>query len=108
MNFIVYTEKSAKSMPRHCTHLIRSKRRGEYTCRCGAYPFPHRMFGGHCTGFNFVRQYWEALYGSGNCATCINYVDGDCEVVSGKEDVKYCEALMEFCNFEEIKTPWKR
>jgi hypothetical protein len=32
------------------TSAAKPKRRRQCTCRCPAYPFPHRIFSGHCEG----------------------------------------------------------
>lgn len=83
-------------------HVYRS---GEYTCTCGIYHFPHRMFGGRCNGSLYIEKYWSEHYGAGACNICSCFVDGVCQVLLGQEHVKYCNALQEFVEYNEIKTP---
>lgn len=82
----------------------RRKRKGEYTCNCTAYKFPHRFSGGRCSLSRWVDRYWSEYWGSGNCcSSCISFVDGHCEVVVGQESAKYCNALQEFVQDNEIR-----
>ena len=36
--------------------MSRAPRKGEYTCTCPAYRFPHRFGGGRCSGMWLVWQ----------------------------------------------------
>lgn len=86
---------------------MRKKRKGEYTCRCDAYRFPHRFGGGSCCGFSVVEETWESNYGQGVCADCHNLNQTEevpyCEVIVGQERTNLCPAWQEFVNYEEIK-----
>lgn len=82
--------------------------KGEYTCKCGAYKFPHRFGGGKCTGRWIVRNTWEEYDGFGqSCMQCNSRNDTDgipyCEVLEGLEDVYLCPEWDEFVNYHEIK-----
>ena len=50
--------------------MARRKRKGEYVCNCYAYKFPHRMFGGRCSGHAWVEALWETTYGTSVCEDC--------------------------------------
>lgn len=86
----------------------RKKRKGECTCDCSAYPFPHRFGGGKCTGEHIVSQTWEENWGGGVCELCPHHVEElhgkECQVVMGSESIKECEALINFIEDNEIKT----
>jgi len=49
------------------------KPRPQSTCHCGAYPFPHRLAAGKCTGLAFVEQY----VGGPVCLACTHYSTSD-------------------------------
>lgn len=82
----------------------RKHRKGEYTCQCSAYRFPHRFGGGKCTGFGVVVGHWETYYGHDeSCSNC-NLNDGmTCQVVQGIEKEDQCPIFQEFIDQEEIK-----
>lgn len=40
---------------------FRKRRKGELTCSCPAYAFPHRMMGGKCSGIAFVEDFSIAM-----------------------------------------------
>jgi len=82
----------------------RKHRKGEHTCDCTAYKFPHRFGGGKCTGFTIVETHWKSYYGYHNaCQSCNNFKDGQCDVINGLESIKKCEVFREFINYNEIK-----
>lgn len=84
----------------------RKHRVGEWVCECPTYSFPHRMFGGSCTGYWWVMEIWEAEFGSGDCRDCnLRYEDVgvNCEVIDGRENPSECPRLQEFIRFNEIK-----
>lgn len=85
----------------------RERRPGEYVCECRAYAFPHRMFGGKCSGYGWVVEVWEASYGYGDCRNCnLRYEEDnrvECEVVDGRENPQECPRLQEFIRFQEIR-----
>jgi len=84
--------------------MTRKKRKGEYTCTCTSYDFPHRMFGGSCTGIAWVQEYWEASYGqAGECTDCPHREYGSCDVVVQTEKPLVCRGLEELIRYEEIK-----
>lgn len=85
--------------------MKRPKRKGECTCRCTAYKFPHRFGGGKCNGFYIVWNQWNTYYGSGDCENCMskNNENNTCQVVEGIERVEECEVFQEFVAYEEIK-----
>lgn len=86
--------------------MPRKPRKGEYTCRCGAYRFPHRFGGGRCTGIVIAVQTWESNWGRGICSrcNCLNKTDGiSCEVIEGIEDVSCCNGFIEFVTDNEIE-----
>ena len=87
--------------------MARRKRKGEYVCNCYAYKFPHRMFGGRCSGQAWVEALWEKTYGTsvcGDCALCYqeDYCRG-CEVCDGRESPLECPELQAFVEVNEIK-----
>lgn len=77
--------------------MPRKPRKGEITCTCNAYEFPHRMFGGDCTGQVWVVEFWERSWGwKPPCRLCSQRDDtGRCEVYDGRADARYCVALQE-------------
>lgn len=86
--------------------MSKRSRVGEYVCRCRSYEFPHRMFGGRCTGASWVSDYWFRFWGTGDCANCTSHDAGACDVEDGRESPEECAALQLFVECEEIKTPW--
>jgi len=102
-----FAQRSAKnlrsSLPRQCPKR-RKLRKGEWTCTCTSYTFPHRFGGGACRGLWIVQETWENNYGSAApCDDCNARVDGCCEVMDGRERLICCEALLEFIDSNEIK-----
>ena len=77
----------------------RKQRNYEQTCECSKYPFPHRMFGGRCCGQHIV----EAGYGKPECTSCTLHDQGYCDVLSGIESPKYCQHVIDFVHFNEIR-----
>jgi hypothetical protein len=67
------------------------KRRFQITCRCGAYKFPHRLGGGKCSGSDWAGSCF--LFNSDECGTCNCNNNGVCEVATGQESVKECQAV---------------
>jgi len=88
---------------------VRRKRKGEWTCRCRAYKFPHRFSGGKCTGKWVVVKHWREFYGHcADCEVCNLYSDHTCQVVEGQESHQECPVFQEFVRFNEIRcTPRK-
>ena len=90
----------------------RRSRRPQYTCRCGAYHFPHRFGGGRCTGLWIAEEQWEKSWGSGDCRHCLccNRTEAVpyCEVVVGQEVVEECPVYQEFVHFHEITKKRRR
>lgn len=83
---------------------MRKARKGEYTCNCPAYRFPHRFGGGKCTGFAVVSAHWEQYYGHcEECLRCNLHVENQCQVVLGLEKENECPVFQEFTQNEEIK-----
>lgn len=76
-------------------------RSGERVCWCGAYHFPHRMFGGSCDP-----EYWVVRFFSPSrheCSGCISRDGPDCEVVNGSEQPFHCPELRDMIRYEGIK-----
>ena len=91
---------------------MRKPRKGEYTCNCTAYNFPHRFGSGKCHGNHIVREYWETYYGSsGDCEECIllDTTEGynQCQVINGIEKETECPVFQEFIQLEEINLTGK-
>ena len=78
-------------------------KRKQHTCRCSAYPFPHRFGGGKCNGRQIAEKYFENTWGGGECKTCpclckITMKIGrelHCQVIDGLEDAKYGNCIQE-------------
>ena len=83
----------------------RSKRKGEVTCTCSAYKFPHRFGGGKCNG----RQMAETSYPCKDCISCVEYEPSEypCAVVDGREGAWACDIVKEFISNEEVAIPIK-
>lgn len=91
----------------------RKRRKGEYTCRCSAYEFPHRFGGGSCSGEWIVDETWESNYGFDSpCNNCRSLSEmghsPSCDVYMGLEDISECEAWDDFVRYNEIKIYDKR
>lgn len=86
--------------------VIRTKRKprkGEYTCRCNAYRFPHRFGGGACHGDHIPFHQWNTYFGTGACEECHANEGNSCQVVDGREDAKECPVWQEFVDYESIR-----
>ena len=82
---------------------MRKPRKGEHTCRCSAYGFPHRFGGGACTGISIVRDHWEQYYGhEENCQHCNLLSNASCQIIEGIEHPRECAVLQEFIQDNEI------
>jgi hypothetical protein len=90
----------------------RRKPVAEFTCNCGAYPFPHRFGGGVCNGRSFVESCWAG----GGCGDCGNIARDSqtfalyCQVVEGGEDLEECGLLQEFMQRNGVRikgAAWK-
>jgi hypothetical protein len=83
----------------------RRKPVAEFTCNCGAYPFPHRFGGGLCNGWSLVEEWWK----NRACGDCRNITHDSqtfvpyCQVVEGGENLEECEKLQEFIQKNEIR-----
>lgn len=71
------------------------RERKQYTCRCGAYSFPHRAFGGACNGIWLVEP-------GASCYHC-HLNNGGCEVAKGQEHPRECPNVQDFAATWEIK-----
>jgi hypothetical protein len=84
----------------------------EFTCNCGAYPYPHRFGGGACNGSSLAEQWWNDR----DCGDCgsIAY-DSEtltpyCQVLEGGESLEECGKLQEFMQRNEVRikgVKWK-
>lgn len=81
--------------------MPRKKRKGEYTCDCGSYKFPHRFGGGKCTGDSIAKDAFTNR--KRICTDCVENMGDYCAVVDGREDPENCPAFQEFVEFHEIK-----
>nr|DAI80185.1 MAG TPA: hypothetical protein [Caudoviricetes sp.] len=75
------------------------RRRRQITCNCSAYDFPHRLFGGACSGLHIV----EENVGGWLCQSCNLLNAGRCEVITGQESPRECVYVLEFMQYNEIK-----
>ncbi len=82
----------------------RKPREYEKTCTCRAYSFPHRLFGGSCTGRKIVALTYYHNHG-GSCSDCILNDCGSCQVISGIEDTKHAPCVQEFIQYEGVRPP---
>ncbi len=78
---------------------MRKPRIYEQVCECGAYPFPHRMFGGRCVGLHIAAE----NYGKDECSNCTLHDNGYCEVLNEQESTKHCPHVIEFAAYHEIR-----
>jgi hypothetical protein len=88
----------------------RKRRRGELTCVCQAYDFPHRFSGGACTGRSIVVDQWGHGGWNRECARC-HCKDKEeiaCQVLEGKESVSECPAWQSFIAKNEIRVSLSR
>ena len=77
---------------------MKKRLRRQVTCDCGAYHFPHRIFGGRCNGIHIVEQ----NAGGADCASCFLNNNG-CEVLKGQEHPRECAYVLDFAAYNEIK-----
>jgi len=65
------------------------KRRPQVTCRCPAYPFPHRVTGGYCNGQAWLTSYfWNERV---CCEQCSLNNNNHCEAAAGGEPIRECQ-----------------
>lgn len=84
----------------------RKRRPGEFICSCSSYSFPHRLLGGKCSGWQWIQEYWEQSYGSGDCTHCPSFQRDEgfiCEVTEGRESTLECRAFEEFLRINEVR-----
>lgn len=69
----------------------RKKKRGvQLECTCLAYPFPHRLGGGRCSGEEWAAH--QRMWGDSRvCITCPENEGHTCAPAEGRESIKYCE-----------------
>ncbi len=81
----------------------RKPRVGEVVCRCGAYPFPHRQFGGRCA--SDVADVTWANHQSDVCRDCrlFDRERYECQYLSGLETMHEAECITEHVRYHEIK-----
>lgn len=87
----------------------RKRRHGEITCTCGAYSFPHRLFGGRCSGLGFVADFFDSN-ATGDCRDCsFLFIDFgyECEVCNGSEKPHKCPAFVEYLQRNEVSVPMR-
>lgn len=87
----------------------RKRRLGEITCTCPAYPFPHRLMGGRCSGSSFVHDFFsDNMWGEcRQCRYCFVEDGLECEVCNGLEPSWECPGLSEFLDRAEVPVPKK-
>ena len=89
--------------------MKRKPRKGEYTCNCRAYEFPHRMGGGACSPSCIAVEHFEKTYGADKTCQSCNCLGFDdrfgrtCTVVEGSDPYDCCEVVLEFIRFNEVK-----
>lgn len=71
--------------------MPKKRKRTQVTCYCGAYEFPHRIFGGHCNGIGWAASYFQ--HERDHCDGCSCSNGHTCEVVEGIEKATYCEGI---------------
>lgn len=83
----------------------RKPRKGEVVCRCGAYPFPHRQFGGECQSAVLTETWDKQMFG--RCRDCRAFVMTEegpqCQVLEGLETWFEAECIQEHVAFHGIK-----
>jgi|GEM_PF-3083040 len=84
----------------------RKRRPGEVVCDCGAYPFPHRQFGGICTSTVLDDTWRDHQFDT--CRSCPLFEEdehgmGVCPVIEGRESWHEAPCVMEHVQFEGIK-----
>lgn len=80
--------------------MPRLRRKGEVTCNCPAYSFPHRFGGGCCNGWHIVEQCFDQRL---QCQHCNLYSENGCDVLNGIESCRECPSVIYFCAWHEIK-----
>jgi hypothetical protein len=85
--------------------MSRKKRIGEVVCRCGAYPFPHRQFGGRCIS-NVMSTTWQN-HQCDRCQSCRMFEAGEdgwlCQALEGRETFHEAECIIDHIAEHEIK-----
>ena len=76
----------------------------QVTCLCSAYPFPHRVSSGACSGSSWATSYREL---DGACCEFCDSLNtgfsgcrgdraGTCDVSGGLESIVHCEGYQEY------------
>lgn len=79
----------------------RKARAGEVVCRCGAYPFPHRQFGGRCIS-DVLTSTWESQRGCRGCRM-FDPERHECQALQGLEHWIYGDCMEEHIRSNEIR-----
>lgn len=83
----------------------RKKRAGEVVCRCGAYTFPHRQFGGRCVSDVMSTTWGRHSYD--RCRSCRMWEQRDgeisCAALDGRETIHEAECIVDHVQQHEIK-----
>ena len=83
----------------------RKARKGEVVCRCGAYRFPHRQFGGACIS-DVLSTTWEREIW-GKCRDCRLFEQRDegpiCAALDGREHWIRGDCMAEHIQQHEIR-----
>lgn len=81
----------------------RKKREGEVVCRCGAYRFPHRQFGGACAS-DVATKTW-AEHQADTCRDCrlFDRERFECQYLEGLESMHEAECITEHVRYHAIK-----
>ena len=70
----------------------------QVTCTCSAYSFPHRINSGKCNGSEWTEFYYYNY--KTDCEFCNCNVNFECQVSTGQEDIKNCEAYNNFLHYD--------
>lgn len=84
----------------------RKRRDGEVVCRCGAYRFPHRQFGGRCVSPVLHDTWRDHMYSK--CRDCILFDRNDegiasCQAIEGLEEWHEAPCVQEHIQQHEIR-----
>lgn len=88
----------------------RKRRDGEVVCRCGAYKFPHRQFGGECQSA-ILSTTWDN-HQHDKCRDCRMYQEYEnrdglmipfCAAIDGIETFHEAECIQDHIAYHEIK-----